>query len=702
MKRIIIVGFILVSTLFICSCDRQLISSGFPNVVTLSAEDRGDMVVFSGELKNDDGTKIDEVGFIWQNNEDPFTKPGFRVKSEVAASGFFTAEVTWSVTHDKNFILRAYAKCGDNIVYGEALVFRSDLSLPCQLFRIEPDSAFRGDTIKLIGQGFNRTLQYNKVVIGGKNSTVVAANDTVLTCIVPADLAKGSSAVTIVVNGVSGDFPNKFRLLLPPPPQVVTKPASAVSWFTATTEGTVDPNGAPCAVSFEYGLTPSYGQGMVAMPGSVSGDSIINVSATLRNLSPNSVYHFRIKATSESGTAYGDDLTFRTSEAPPIPVISSLSATTIKYGNTLTVYGQNMNAATGVLLGSTSQSITVTPKNVSSVSMEIEVYNQQNPSQLPGFSSFRVGLVYPGGVSWSDLVVIGSSWMKVADLPALPRYKAGCFTVAGKIYIGCGASNGTTLRDFWRYDPQGNSWSQMADFPGVGRIYAIGTADDSYGYMGTGHTEDNASKIQLYDFYKYNPGTGEWSAIPNYPDPINNFFLNYGVSVNGHAYVSLSNAVQNTREIIGDSWVSHPNVTDLMNSGGNAVFVFGNLYYVVCGYRFNSNIINKAVWEYNTLTSTWTRKADFPGPARNLAMFFSIGDYGYMGCGTTNDNQQFTDMWRYDPANDKWIRIEDFPGGMRSHGVSASAGSYGFAGLGVRLGSATYYNDFWKFDPLMH
>lgn len=702
MKRIIFTLLFLISALVISSCDRQPISSGFPNVITLSAKDLGDMIVFSGELKNDDGTDIDEVGFIWQNDEDPIARPGFLVRSDASGSGFFTAEVNWSITHDKNFVLRAYAKCGEKMVYGEALVFRSDLSLPCRLIRIEPDSAFRGDTIKLIGEGFNRTLQYNKVIIGGKNSAIVAVNDTVLTCIVPADLAKGLSSVTIVVNGISADFESKFRLLLPPPPQVVTKNANNVSWFTAITEGSVDPNGAPCAVSFEYGLTTEYGQGMIASPGSVSGDSVIDVTATLRNLTPNSVYHYRIKAISESGTSYGEDLTFRTLVAPPMPLISSLSATTVKYGSTLTVYGQNMNAATSVILGSTSQSITVTPKSVTSVSMEIEVYNQQNPSQLLGFSSFRVGLVYPDGVTWSDAVVIGSSWTRVADLPGLPRYKAGYFTVGDKFYIGCGASNGATLRDFWRYDPQSNAWTRMADFPGLPRIYAIGTADNSFGYMGTGHTEDNSTKTQLYDFYKYNPGTGTWSAIPDYPDAISNFFLNYGVSVNGHAYVSLSNTVQNTREITGNSWISHPNVSDLMNSGGNSVFVFGDSYFVICGYRFNSSQINRAVWEYNTQTSTWTRKADFPGPARNLAMYFSIGNYGYISCGTTNDNQQFTDTWRYDPANDKWIRVDDFPAGARSHVVSASIGNYGFAGLGVRLSSAIYYNDLWKFDPAVH
>jgi hypothetical protein len=703
MKRILYIQlFLIISSLVFYSCDRELISSGYPNVATLSAEDQGEKIVFSGELKNDEDILIDEAGFIWQSSDDPVSKPGFQVKSEKPGSGNFSAEISWSVANDKNYVLRAYAKCGDKTVYGEKLDFKTALIRPCQLFRIEPDSAFRGDTIKFIGRGFNQTLQYNKVYIDGKNSVITRINDSILTCVVPVELTKGSKVVNIVVNGIGGDFSQKFKLLLPPAPQVVTKSAQNIQLFSARTEGSVDPNGLPCIVTFEYGLTTSYGLSVNAVPGSVSGGSVINVAATIANLTQNSTYHYRIKAVSESGISYGEDMTFKTLELPPIPIISSLSATTIKYGNILTVYGQNLNAVSSVLIGSTAQSITVTPINKTATTMEIEIYNQVNPTQLLGFTSFRVGLVYYSGVIWSELVIIGNSWTRVADLPAAARYKAGFFTIGGNIYIGCGASEGVTLKDFWKYDPLSNLWSRMADFPGVPRVYALGTADNSFGYMGTGHTADNSSRAQLYDFYKYNPGNNLWSNIPDYPDPINNFFWNYGVSVNGHAYVSLSNVVQNTREIINDSWISHPNVSDLMNSGGNSVFVFGNSFYVICGYRFNTTVINRAVWEYNTLTATWTRKTDFPGPARNLTMSFSIGNYGYMACGTTSDNQQFKDVWRYDPANDKWIRIDDFPGGIRSHGVGASSGEFGYAGLGVKLSTITYYNDFWRFDPQAH
>lgn len=316
MKNILFAQLFIVSALVFQSCDRELISSGFPNVITISAEDQGENLVFSGELKNDGDIPVNEIGFIWQNSDDPFSKPGFSVRSEKTSSGNFSAEISWSLIKDQDYVLRAWARCGEKTVYGEKLNFKAALSRPCQLFRIEPDSAYRGQVIRFIGKGFNQTIQYNKVYIDGKSAVVTAVNDSVLTCIVPFELTKGSGAVNIMVNGIGGNFKQIFKLLLPPPPQVLTKSAQNIKWFSAKPEGSVNPNGLSCMVTFDYGLTTNYGLSVNAIPGTVSGDSVTNVTATLTNLSPASIYHFRIKAVSESGVSYGEDMLFLTPEAP--------------------------------------------------------------------------------------------------------------------------------------------------------------------------------------------------------------------------------------------------------------------------------------------------------------------------------------------------------------------------------------------------
>lgn len=98
-------------------------------------------------------------------------------------------------------------------------------------------------------------------------------------------------------------------------PTVVTTAASSVTTTTATLNGTVNAQGASSTVSFDWGLTTSYGNSAAATPSPVTGSSTTSVSANLSGLTPNTTYHFRVKATNTGGTSYGNDLTFTTQQS---------------------------------------------------------------------------------------------------------------------------------------------------------------------------------------------------------------------------------------------------------------------------------------------------------------------------------------------------------------------------------------------------
>lgn len=103
-------------------------------------------------------------------------------------------------------------------------------------------------------------------------------------------------------------------LLAPTAPTVTDSAASALSTTTASASGKVNDNGASTAVSFEYGLTTSYGSEKTADVGSniAAGSGQQNVSATLSGLQPGQTYHVRIKAVNSVGTSYGSDTTVTT------------------------------------------------------------------------------------------------------------------------------------------------------------------------------------------------------------------------------------------------------------------------------------------------------------------------------------------------------------------------------------------------------
>jgi len=109
-------------------------------------------------------------------------------------------------------------------------------------------------------------------------------------------------------------------------PIATTEPATNVDPSSAILNGNVNPNELMTTVVFEYGLTTSYGDTVVAdqspIPG---GSSAVNVSAHITSLSLNTTYHFRVKATNSVGTTNGIDRSFTTSINYPDEISVSTS-----------------------------------------------------------------------------------------------------------------------------------------------------------------------------------------------------------------------------------------------------------------------------------------------------------------------------------------------------------------------------------------
>ena len=95
---------------------------------------------------------------------------------------------------------------------------------------------------------------------------------------------------------------------------VATLAATGVTGTGATLHGTVNPGGLSTTVSFDYGLTSSYGSNVAAVPSPISGNSATAVSAALTGLAPGT-YHFRVKAVNSGGTSTGGDLIFTVATA---------------------------------------------------------------------------------------------------------------------------------------------------------------------------------------------------------------------------------------------------------------------------------------------------------------------------------------------------------------------------------------------------
>ena len=110
------------------------------------------------------------------------------------------------------------------------------------------------------------------------------------------------------------------------PAPVLTAAPSAVTDAGAGFSGSVNPNGLPTTVHFEYGLDKRYSQVGASGPTYTDQTPVRQVGSdfsvhavgpvTVSGLVPNALYHVRLIATNSAGTAFGQDVTFTTARSP--------------------------------------------------------------------------------------------------------------------------------------------------------------------------------------------------------------------------------------------------------------------------------------------------------------------------------------------------------------------------------------------------
>jgi hypothetical protein len=105
-------------------------------------------------------------------------------------------------------------------------------------------------------------------------------------------------------------------------PYAVTGSATSISLNSATLNGMIMPAGNTLSAFFDYGTSAAYGSTLPAQPVTVSGNTPVPISAALTSLSPNTIYHYRCRATNGTNTYYGNDSVFSIVCNPTVPVIT--------------------------------------------------------------------------------------------------------------------------------------------------------------------------------------------------------------------------------------------------------------------------------------------------------------------------------------------------------------------------------------------
>ena len=208
------IQFIFLGIIFSClsSCNKKEVESVFPSVTTVSAKSTASKtIIFTGKLSWKNPGQINEMGFIWQINDDPKEKPGFIITPETGLkTGTFQAEVANSLKKGSKYIVRAYALCGNQEVYGEKMEFIPEADLPLKLSTFIKTEAYSLDTIVISGKLFNNSPDYTRVKFDTTTANIITVNDSVIQCIVPETLESNLSTIKVITNGIENTFSQKF------------------------------------------------------------------------------------------------------------------------------------------------------------------------------------------------------------------------------------------------------------------------------------------------------------------------------------------------------------------------------------------------------------------------------------------------------------------------------------------------------------
>ncbi|HOY30571.1 MAG TPA: kelch repeat-containing protein [Bacteroidales bacterium] len=238
---------------------------------------------------------------------------------------------------------------------------------------------------------------------------------------------------------------------------------------------------------------------------------------------------------------------------------------------------------------------------------------------------------------------VSNVWIQKADFGGAQRANAVGFSIGNKGYIGTGVSNDVKLKDFWEYDPSTNIWTQKADLPGSPRLSAVGFSIGNKGYIGTGFNPD--STVLFYkDFWEYNPSTDTWTQMADFGGTARTWAVGFSIGTKG--YIGTGDYPEK------DFWEYDPALdtwtqkADFGGTGRNDAvgFSIGQKGYIGTG-----NPLCNDFWEYDLASDTWTQKANVGGGNRQEATGFSIGQKGYIGMGG-GDSGYKKDLWEYTPS----------------------------------------------------
>ncbi|HEV8515698.1 MAG TPA: IPT/TIG domain-containing protein [Cyclobacteriaceae bacterium] len=286
--------------------------------------------------------------------------------------------------------------------------------------------------------------------------------------------------------------------------------------------------------------------------------------------------------------------------------------------------------------------------------------------------------------SADNFTVTSGAWTKMSSLPGRAVTGAGdlFFSVGSKGYVHSSQRtvNGSLAdAELWEYDLSSDSWSKKTElsknFTGVGGV-SFNSADRGY-------------ILEYQELWEYNPVNNNWTKKGGLPLALNTdqvLCACYVSSINKVALIDFQGSFF-TYDPVGDIWGRDNNLIPFSANmkGGD---------HLCGGIQSKAYFTNGSdVWEWDSSSNQWTQLPAFPGSTSSDYSFVADNEL-YIGVGF-EDN-----LWVYKSSIKKWVQKSGMIGASRNLPIYLTINNKGFVGMGISNTTNSFLlSDFNKYNP---
>lgn len=299
-------------------------------------------------------------------------------------------------------------------------------------------------------------------------------------------------------------------------------------------------------------------------------------------------------------------------------------------------------------------------------------------------------------------------WERRSDFDGVARSDTAGFMIDGNGYICCGYDGKYRLNDLWKYNIDGDYWTQRASLPESAKCNSgVGFSINGKGYITTGYDGSN----YLAATWEYDPTINEWKSKDDFPKAR---YKALAFAIGNYGYVGTGYDGNYQKDFYrfdpsapsGSQWSIMNGYGGQKRMSGSA-FVVDEKAYIFCG--INNGSYPDDLYCYDPSTDTWTKKRDisdssdddydddYTSITRSGAVCMVIDGKMYLATGESGS--LLSTYWVYDPETDLWNNDDFtlFEGSARTAVIGFSNGKRGFIVTG--RSSSYYFDDNWELLP---